>query len=137
MRVIFVNRYFHPDLSATSEMLSELAFALSDRGRPVTIITSRLRYENAASSLFTTATPFTVCKSIAFGHHSSDVLFLWDVALTICRFSLLQDGDLCQLARAGDVVVAKTDPPLLSVMAAAIARLKGSQARELAPRYLP
>ena len=34
MRVIFVNRYFYPDLSATSEMLSDLAFALSERGRP-------------------------------------------------------------------------------------------------------
>ena len=32
VRVIFVNRYFHPDLSATSEMLSDLAFAVSERG---------------------------------------------------------------------------------------------------------
>ena len=46
MRVIFINRYFHPDLSATSEMLSDLAFALSELGMSVTIITSRLRYED-------------------------------------------------------------------------------------------
>ena len=27
--VIFINRYFHPDHSATSQMLSDLAFALA------------------------------------------------------------------------------------------------------------
>ena len=27
--IIFVNKYFHPDLSATSQMLSDLAFALA------------------------------------------------------------------------------------------------------------
>ena len=46
MRVIFINRYFHPDLSATSEMLSELAFDLRELGMSVTVITSRLRYED-------------------------------------------------------------------------------------------
>lgn len=46
LRVIFINRYFHPDLSATSELLSDLAFALSERGMSVTVITSRLRYED-------------------------------------------------------------------------------------------
>ena len=29
MRVIFVNRYFHPDQSATSRMVSALAFGLA------------------------------------------------------------------------------------------------------------
>ena len=46
MRVIFINRYFHPDISATGDLLSELAFALNDRGMPATVIASRLRYED-------------------------------------------------------------------------------------------
>ena len=29
MRLIFLNRYFHPDHSATSQMLSDLAFFLA------------------------------------------------------------------------------------------------------------
>jgi hypothetical protein len=42
--VIFLNRYFHPDHSATSQMLSDLAFALAARGLRISVITSRQRY---------------------------------------------------------------------------------------------
>ncbi len=31
-RLIFINRYFHPDQSATSRLLSDLAFALANAG---------------------------------------------------------------------------------------------------------
>ena len=31
-RIIFINRFFYPDHSATSELLSDLAFALARRG---------------------------------------------------------------------------------------------------------
>ena len=34
---------------------------------------------------------------------------------------------LLRLARSGDVIIAKTDPPMLSVIAAPIARLKGAK----------
>jgi len=47
MRLIFINRFFHPDHSATSQMLSDLAFGLARRGRNVQIITSRQRYDDA------------------------------------------------------------------------------------------
>lgn len=45
MRLIFLNRFFHPDHSATSQMLPDLAFGLAARGHRVTVITSRLRYD--------------------------------------------------------------------------------------------
>ena len=38
--IIFLNRFFYPDHSATSEILSDLAFALSERGFRVAAITS-------------------------------------------------------------------------------------------------
>jgi hypothetical protein len=44
-RVLFINRYFHLDLSATSQMFSDLAFALAARGEAVWEVTSRQRYE--------------------------------------------------------------------------------------------
>ena len=44
-RLVFVNRYFHPDLSATSQILGDLAFALAARGHRVIVITSRQLYE--------------------------------------------------------------------------------------------
>src|SRR5256885_7444684 len=51
MKVIFVNRYFHPDHSATSQMVSDLAFHLASRGWEVGAITSRQRYDDASAQL--------------------------------------------------------------------------------------
>jgi colanic acid biosynthesis glycosyl transferase WcaI len=39
-RLIFVNRFFCPDHSATSQILSDLAFHLASAGRDVHIVTS-------------------------------------------------------------------------------------------------
>src|SRR4051812_36881836 len=47
MRIVFVNRYFYPDHSATSQMLADLAFHLASRGWDVGVITSRLLYESS------------------------------------------------------------------------------------------
>ena len=45
LKLIFVNRFFHPDHSATSQMLSDLAFGLAGRGHSVSVITSRQLYD--------------------------------------------------------------------------------------------
>ena len=44
-RLIVLNRYFFPDLSATSQLLSDLMFHLSASGVDVHVITSRQLYE--------------------------------------------------------------------------------------------
>jgi hypothetical protein len=41
--MVFVNRYFHPDYSATSQLVSDLAFELAASGSTVHVITSRQR----------------------------------------------------------------------------------------------
>ena len=50
-RLIFVNRYFFPDHSATSQILSDLAFHLAGTGRRVHVVTSRQHYEDAKAEL--------------------------------------------------------------------------------------
>src|SRR5215472_9147385 len=50
-RLFFVNRFFHPDHSATSQMLSDLAFALSRDGEDVVVIASRQLYEHPEARL--------------------------------------------------------------------------------------
>ena len=45
-RVVFVNRYYAPDLSATSQMLTGIAEALAARGLRVEVICSRQSYED-------------------------------------------------------------------------------------------
>src|SRR3972149_1943544 len=51
MRVIFLNRYFYPGHSATSQMLSDLAFFLARAGHEVHVVTSCQRYDDAAAGL--------------------------------------------------------------------------------------
>src|SRR5262245_2635253 len=51
VKLIFLNRFFYPDHSATSQMLGDVAFGLAKRGQEVSVITSRLRYDAAAERL--------------------------------------------------------------------------------------
>ena len=41
VQLIFLNRFFYPDHSATSQILSDVAFALAATGERVIVITSR------------------------------------------------------------------------------------------------
>src|SRR5438552_3038149 len=114
-RVVFVNRYFHPDHSATSQMVSDLAFYLASRGWNVGVITSRLSYDDARARL----APRENVRGV-------DVRRVWssrfgraflpgravDYATFYCSafFAIRRERDA--------IVVALTDPPLISVVAA-------------------
>src|SRR5438477_8099651 len=50
-RLIFLNRFFFPDHSATSQLLSDLAFRLAGSGIDTHIITSRQLYDEPAAQL--------------------------------------------------------------------------------------
>ena len=51
MKNIFLNRYYAPDHSATSQMLTDLAVSLAQAGEEVHVITSRLLYEGTSATL--------------------------------------------------------------------------------------
>ena len=51
MKIIFANRYFYPDQSATSRMISSLALDLAEKGYDVAAITSRWRYDRSGNPL--------------------------------------------------------------------------------------
>lgn len=127
MKIIFINRFFHPDQSATSQMLSGVAFSLAVDGHDVHVVTSRLLYDDAPQQLapFETVSGVAVhrVRTSAFGRRglrgrAIDYLTFWVAA----AFALLR------MAKRGDVVVAKTDPPLLSVLAWSLARWHGAHA---------
>jgi hypothetical protein len=50
-RLFFINRYFFPDHSATSQILSQLAFHLAESGHNVHVITSRQLYDDPEARL--------------------------------------------------------------------------------------
>jgi glycosyltransferase involved in cell wall biosynthesis len=124
-KVVFVNRYFHPDFSATSQMLSDLAFALAAEGFDVTVVASRQIYDAPAAQLPKLASLNGVAvhrvASTTFGRGSAAGRLL-----DYLTFHLAAAWKLLHLLRRGDVVVAKTDPPLLSVTVALIAHLRGA-----------
>lgn len=125
-RIIFVNRFFYPDHSATSELLSDLAFSLRERGYSVSVVTSRMRYDAPKATLPT--------QEVAHGVEISRVWTsrrgrdrLLGRLLDYSSFYLSAGWRLWRLARRGDVIVAKTDPPLISIVAACVAGLRGTK----------
>lgn len=126
MRLIFVNRFFHPDHSATSQMLSELAFALAARGHEVHVVTSRLRYDEPAASL----PPGEPVRGVQvhrvwtsrFGRAA-----VAGRAIDYFTFYVSAFVRLLALARPGTTLVAKTDPPVISAAAALAAWVKGAR----------
>ncbi len=125
MALVFVNRYFHPDHSATAQMLADLAFHAARSGREVTVITGRQRLEHPRARL------------PAFERlHGLEVRRVWSTRFGRGAFagrasdylSFHASAFLALLAalRPGDTVVAATDPPLLGVTAGWAARLRGA-----------
>jgi len=120
-RIIFINRYFYPDQSATSQLLSDLAFCLAGRGHDVHVVTSRQRYDDPRSRLPKEETVKGVrvhrVASTQFGRPA-----LIGRTIDYLSFYLSTWRALLALGRPGDIIVAKTDPPLLSILAAKAAR---------------
>ena len=124
-KTVFVNRYFFPDHSATSQLLTDLAFALARDSESIHIVTSRQRYDDANARLaaFETTGGVTVHRvwTSTFGRHN-----LIGRAVDYATFYLSAAWRLFFVLRRDDVVVAKTDPPLISVVAVSVAWLRGA-----------
>jgi colanic acid biosynthesis glycosyl transferase WcaI len=124
-RVIFVNRYFFPDHSATSQILSDLTFHLAAIGHEVHVITSRQRYDDPRAAL-----PESENVNGAQVHRVASSRFgraaLSGRALDYLSFYRSVRRQLDTVARPGDMVIAKTDPPLLSLVLESTARNRGT-----------
>ena len=125
-RAIFVNRYFAPDISATSQMLSDACFALAARGFRIAVVTSRSAYDSPdlrlpAHEVINGVEVHRVWTT-RFGRKA-----LAGRACDYLSFYLSAFWLLLWMARRQDVLVAKTDPPLLGVLVAAAARVKGAR----------
>jgi glycosyltransferase involved in cell wall biosynthesis len=124
-KVIFINRYFFPDQSATSQLLSDLSFGLAQRGFLVHIICSRQLYTRARAGL----APLEAVNGVTV-HRVWTTRFgrdrLAGRALDYVSFYLSSACALLKMLKRGDTVVAKTDPPLISIVAMAAAKVKGA-----------
>ncbi len=124
-QVIFVNRYFYPDHSATSQLLGDLAFDLAQAGYTVGVVTSRIKYDNADARLPSVEQVQGVAVrrvwTTSFGRGS-----LVGRAIDYLTFYISAFFRLLFMTRRGDVIVVKTDPPVISVVAATVGRIRGA-----------
>ena len=120
--VIFVNRFFYPDSSATSQILSDVAFYLAQTGRPVRIITSAMSYQDARalpSHEIVKGVEVRRLRTTRFGRAN-----LMTRAFDYISFYLSATWFAIRSVKKGDILVAKTDPPLVSVPMGLVARFK-------------
>ena len=125
-RLIFINRFFAPDHSATSQILSDLAFDLAGAGREVHLVTSRQIYDDPKAALPERETINGVdvhrVASTGFGRAA-----LVGRSIDYVSFYRSVSRRLDGLLQPGDIVIAKTDPPLVSVVAKPVARRNGAR----------
>lgn len=126
MKLIFVNRYFYPDHSATAQLLSSLAFALVERGWEVYVISNRQRYDAADVRLPSTDLVQGVRVHRVWTSRFGRARLAGRMADYLTFYSSAA-WRLWRLTRPGDVIVAKTDPPMLSVLAAGTAKVRGAR----------
>lgn len=125
MKIVFLNRFFYPDHSATSQLLTDLACHLAKRGFSVLVIASRQTYDTPDAELPSQenvrGVNVTRIWTTRFGRAN-----LLGRSLDYLTFYLSAGWKLLALLTAGDLVIAKTDPPLVSVVAALAAKARGA-----------
>lgn len=123
MKAIFINRYFFPDTSATSQILSDLVFSLPSSGHDITVVTSRSSYidNSVMHPKYEKINGVSVYRvwTTRFGK-----LNLIAKAIDYLSFYIFSAIKLFFLIKKGDVVVVKTDPPLISVLVFLLCKLK-------------
>jgi len=124
-RVIFLNNYYYPDCSATSQLLTDLAEHLVSSGYEVFVVASRRLYDEDHSTLPRVEERQGVqirrIWTTRFGRsglvgRSFDYVSFHIAALLYLLF----------LARRNDIMVSKTDPPLIGILAWIVAKSKGA-----------
>lgn len=124
--IVFVNRFFFPDHSATSQIVSDLAFHLANRGWTVSVVTSSKLYDDPAADLpereQVRGVDIHRLTTIRSGR-----AHLLRRTVDAFLFQLRVFFRLLRLLRRGTIVVAKTDPPLVSFPAAAAAAMRGAR----------
>ncbi len=124
-KLVFVNRYYAPDESATSQLLGDLARACARDGRDVHVVASRQLYHDPGAQL----DPRDRIDGVTVHRVLTTRFGRWSIVgrlLDYVSFHVAVACALLRLLRRGDIVVAKTDPPLISVVAAACAATRGA-----------
>ena len=120
-KVVFFNRFFYPDASGTSQMLSDLAFALAAEGIEVHVVTGRLPLPQETPSQAAGVRIHGIAGAISPRKN------LLSRAASYARYYLGARRAARELLHGGDVAVAKTDPPMLATFIEGPVRARGAK----------
>lgn len=125
-RVIFVNRFYRPDLSATAQILTDLAELLASESFEVLVVASASLYQDSSVRLPSSETVGGVqvsrIKTTRFGRAN-----LWYRAIDYASFYVGMLWWLVRNISRGDHVMLMTDPPLMSLVATRVIHIKGGK----------
>jgi colanic acid biosynthesis glycosyl transferase WcaI len=121
MRIIILNQFFYPDHSATSQLMTDLAESLVERGIGVTVIAGRGRYdggEKLARAENYRGVRIERAWSSSFGKRR--------LAGRLADYLSFYIGATWKLLRQPrhEIVMALTTPPLIGLAALLVARLR-------------
>jgi colanic acid biosynthesis glycosyl transferase WcaI len=122
MRIIILNQFFYPDHSATSQLMTELAESLVERGVEVTALAGRGRYnggERLSPRDALGGVRIERAWSTSFGKKNAV-----GRVLDYLSFYLGAAWKMFRLPRH-ELVMALTTPPLIGLVALAVGRLRG------------
>ena len=119
MRMLFINQFFWPDSSATSQQLTDLVGALAERGTEIAVLCGEGGYAAAGGS---TPPPAEVQRVRALPFVRGRLGRM----LSYLSFYVTAFAKGLTVRRA-DLVVSMTTPPLISVLGASLKLLRGSR----------
>jgi colanic acid biosynthesis glycosyl transferase WcaI len=122
MNLLFINRFFYPDQSATAQLLTDLAVELASRGFGVTVVTGRAGYlqEKPLGPQRKTYKGVVVTRvwSTRFGRRSTIGRVIDYVSFYLCAAWAAARTERIEC------LIVLSDPPMLSVLAALLGRLR-------------
>lgn len=121
-RVFFINRFYWPEEPATAQLLTDLATFLAARGHRVSVVASRPPGQSSPYREVRDGVAIERVRSTRWGRHN-----LVGRAVDFATFYPAVFLRLLLLVRRGDILVALTDPPLIGVVVALLARFRGAR----------
>jgi colanic acid biosynthesis glycosyl transferase WcaI len=134
MRIIILNQYFYPDHSATSQLMTDLAESLVERGIAVTALAGRGRY-NGGGKL----PPYEEHKGVKIERAWATSFGKRNLVARLSDYLSFYLGASWKLLRLPkhDLVMALTTPPLIGLVALVIGCLRGMRVIALVQDVYP
>ena len=118
--ILFINQFFWPDSSATSQQLTDLAAGMAQSGWQVTVLCAQGGYADAASSV--------PPRDVRIVHVPARPLARGKLQRVLSYLSFYSNAFFRGLTLPRqDVVVSLTTPPLISLLGTLISLLRGSR----------